>query len=64
MAKALHSPEQKQRLCVEARRMMKEQVAFSRICDVLQVKPVTLRKWLNNQTRDQIYPPVPNVGRI
>ncbi len=44
--------------------MMKEQVAFSRICDVLQVKPVTLRKWLNNQTRDQIYPPVPNVGRI
>lgn len=44
--------------------MMKEQVTFSRICDALQVKPVTLRKWLNNQTRDLIYPPVPNVGRL
>lgn len=64
MAQALHTPQQKQHLCTEARRMTREGVKFSIICSTLGVKPTTLRAWINNQTRDWLYPQVPNQGRI
>lgn len=64
MPHAFHTPQQKQRLCAEARRMTREGVKFTAICAMLDVKPTTLRAWINNQTRDWLYPQVPNQGRI
>lgn len=64
MAQMLHTQQEKQNICAETRRMLREGAKFATICAMLQLKPTTLRAWLNNQTRDWIYPQVPNQGRI
>lgn len=64
MAKSLHTTQEKLRLCAEARRLLKSGTRFAVISDRLSVNPPTLRKWLNDQTRDTIYPRVPNQGRL
>ena len=64
MAQALHTREKKQHICAEARRLLREGIKFSSICATFDMKPVTLRAWLNRQTREWIYPDVPNPGRL
>lgn len=64
MARSQHTPEERQRLCDEARRLLKGGTRFAAICQTFGLKSVTLRKWLNDQTRDMIYPRVPNIGRM
>ncbi len=64
MAHSAHTPQQKQMICEEARRMTREGVKFTSICTAFNVKPTTLRAWINNQTRDWLYPQVHNQGRM
>lgn len=64
LMKSMHTLQEKQRLCAEARRQLQDGVKFALICATFDLKPATLRKWLNDQTRDWMYPPVPNVGRL
>ncbi len=64
MPKSKHSPEERQRLCCEARRMLQGGMRFADICQTFGLKSVTLRMWMNDETRDMIYPRVPNVGRL
>ena len=64
MAKSLHTTQERLHLCAEARRLLKSETRFADISDRLGVNPNTLRKWLNDQTKDAIFPRVPNVGRL
>ncbi len=64
MARSQHTPEERQRLCDEARRLLKGGIRFAAICQTFGLKSVTLRKWLNDQTRDMIYPRIHNIGRM
>ncbi len=64
MAKSQHTQEERQLLCNTARRLLKSGARFGDICETFGLKSVTLRKWMNDQTRDMIYPRVPNVGRM
>ena len=64
MPHPIHTTQQRQFICGEARRMTREGVKFTSICAAFDVKPTTLRAWMNNQTRDWLYPQVPNQGRM
>ena len=64
MAKSQHTPAERLRLCEEARRLLRGGARFADICQSFGLKSVTLRKWMTDQTRDKIYPPVPNIGRM
>ncbi len=64
MARSHHTPEERNRLCEDARRRLRGGARFADICAAFNLKSVTLRKWMNDQTRERIYPPVPNIGRI
>lgn len=64
MPQSQHTVEEQQRLCLEARRLLRKETPFPQVCLTLGVKPPTLRRWLNDQMLERIYPPVPNVGRI
>lgn len=63
MARSKHTPEEKQNLVTAARQMMREGVEFRSVATFLGVRPDALRRWLNSQTRDWLFPKVENIGR-
>lgn len=64
MARPSHTAQERQIICAKARNLTQQGVKFTFICAALDLKPTTLRAWLNNETRDWLYPQVPNQGRI
>lgn len=64
MARSLYTPDERRRLCEEARRKLRENIRFSDICGSLNLNPRTLRKWLNDAAFDRIYPKVHNQGHL
>ena len=64
MARSKHTPEERQRMITETRQLLKEGAKFQMVASSFGVKPEALRRWMNAQTRDWLYPKMENMGRI
>jgi hypothetical protein len=64
MVKSPYTTQQKLKLSTEARQQLQAGVEFAAICDSLNLKPVTLRKWLNEEPRQPQRPITTTAGCI